>query len=300
MFYICSYILTLMCVSEGCKRRMEEKQSFLPAARPAHSAVGYNDLYFRLIIGVMGALFISLYGTMEGFWEHFLMPAFYVEFFSSLLITLVIIEFIYRTTVYLDKYYDWQQRPIIRLCLQFFLGVMVPGVIDFILAAVYFKVYGLNIIEDTYYVAYALPLIMAMIFIFNLYYVCHYFFLKLRSVQHAGNGKKQTILVQKGTKNIPLPVVQISYIERSNRHNFLTTLSGESYLISYSLEELEDLLDPRLFFRVNRQVLVHFASCRHFELGEHGKLLLYLKPATDTPIVVSQKRAKRFKEWMDR
>ncbi|WP_245553467.1 LytR/AlgR family response regulator transcription factor [Echinicola vietnamensis] len=278
---------------------MEGKQSFLGAVEPQGFRPVYNDRYFRWIVAVLAALFISLYGTMEDFLDHFFMPEFYIEFLSSLLIAILLIECIYRVTLQLDKYYDWQERPLIRLGLQLLFGVLMPGIIDFALATLYFRVYGLDIIEDTYYVAYALPLIMAMIFIFNLYYVCHYFFLQLRSFQSPHHGK-QTILVQKGTKNIPLPVDQINHIERSNRHNFLITLDGESFLIPQTLEELEDILHPGSFFRVNRQTLVRYEACRHFELAEHGKLHLFTQTPMDNPLVVSQKRAKRFREWMDR
>lgn len=262
----------------------------------------YNDLYFRLAIGILAALCVSNYGTSKSFFSHFLYLQFYIEFFSSLFIVLILIENVYRITTKLDRHYDWRQKPLLRLCLQVLLGFIVPAILDFGLAAIYFKIFDLSIITDNYYVAYVFPLIMVLILIFNLYYICYYFLLRMRMVQRRikTSHDKEILIVTQGAKNIPLPIRNISYVHRDNNYNFLMTFHEKYYLVSQTLDDLQSIFDDSQFFRVNRQVLVNYRACRHFEPAEYGKLHLFVSPPTAGPIVVSQKKAKILKEWIDR
>jgi len=47
-------------------------------------------------------------------------------------------------------------------------------------------------------------------------------------------------------------------------------------------------------------MIVNFRACRHFEPLEFGKLKLIVAPETKEPVIISQKRAKGFKEWIER
>jgi len=74
--------------------------------------------------------------------------------------------------------------------------------------------------------------------------------------------------------------------------------SGNSYLLDNNLNQLEELLSPRQFFRVNRQLLVNIESIKkiHTWLGGRLKLELSLPAQADT--VVSRERVSGFKDWL--
>lgn len=268
--------------------------------------IDYNDRYFRLGAAIAGALLATGFGSTDGIFKLLLSPEFYMEFLASLLIALVLVECIAGITRYLDRTYDWEEQPTVRVFFQVLLGVGLPGLIDFFLAAAYFKIFGLDIMADTEYMMYAFPYIMLMIVLFNLYYLSYYFFLKARKRhqpddEHQAETKgMETLMVSKGVKHIPLPVEQIGYIQRTDKNNFLWTFTGESYLVPFSLDELQDMLCPQTFFRVNRQTIINYRACEHFEPAAYGKLELHLSLSPEEAVIVSQRRAVSFRKWIAR
>jgi two-component system LytT family response regulator len=80
----------------------------------------------------------------------------------------------------------------------------------------------------------------------------------------------------------------------------LVTTEGRGFALSPSLDELEPLLDPAVFFRVNRQVIAHVQSIGRIHRLAKGKLSVELVPPTAEEIVVSQEKAGAFRDWLDR
>lgn len=78
----------------------------------------------------------------------------------------------------------------------------------------------------------------------------------------------------------------------------LTTHDNSKYLIDYTLEELERLLDPLHFFRVNRNTIVHAASVGSVKPFVNNRLRISLKcDATAGDLIVSRERVADFKKW---
>jgi DNA-binding LytR/AlgR family response regulator len=76
------------------------------------------------------------------------------------------------------------------------------------------------------------------------------------------------------------------------------TRGGERLLADETLSELEAGLDPSCFFRANRQVLVHIDAVKSFRPQGKGQLKLELAPAAEVPVLVSQERARAFRDWL--
>lgn len=75
--------------------------------------------------------------------------------------------------------------------------------------------------------------------------------------------------------------------------------NGETEVVPQTLEELEQQLNPKYFFRVNRQYIIHVDAIQQVHNYFNGKLKIELKKATDTEVVVSREKAPLFKAWMD-
>ena len=85
------------------------------------------------------------------------------------------------------------------------------------------------------------------------------------------------------------------------RCTFLMTVSGKCYDISYSLEELEKLLNPVQFFRINRQTIVSIDAI--IDIISFSKNRLKIKLPHEEKIgeiLVSREKAAAFKKWLDR
>jgi DNA-binding LytR/AlgR family response regulator len=99
---------------------------------------------------------------------------------------------------------------------------------------------------------------------------------------------------------IPLLAEEIAYFTIEHELTFLYTFEQKKYLVSSTLEELENQLDPRMFYRANRQYLVNFASISEVEHYFARKLLLKLKTDTKQQIVISKAKASSFINWMQK
>jgi DNA-binding LytR/AlgR family response regulator len=84
--------------------------------------------------------------------------------------------------------------------------------------------------------------------------------------------------------------------------NYIYLFNGEKYVIDFtSLEEIEELLDPRQFYRANRQFIINIDAIRSARPKENSKLTIYLKePLHKFDIDMSREKAPAFKKWLDR
>jgi len=80
---------------------------------------------------------------------------------------------------------------------------------------------------------------------------------------------------------------------------YLKTMDNQKYMTDYhTMEELEEILDPNLFFRANRQTLLHIQSVESYQSGINGKLTVKLKVPVSSDIEISREKAGAFKEWL--
>ncbi len=90
----------------------------------------------------------------------------------------------------------------------------------------------------------------------------------------------------------------IAYFFSENKITTAVTFNNKKHVVDFTLEELEDELDPELYFRANRQVIVHIRSVNKVEDYFGGKLVCKLTPAFEGQIIISRLKAPAFKQWM--
>ncbi|MBN2214302.1 MAG: response regulator transcription factor [Bacteroidales bacterium] len=78
------------------------------------------------------------------------------------------------------------------------------------------------------------------------------------------------------------------------------TKAGSSLPLDYSLDHLEQLLDPADFFRLNRKIIARIDSIKKIHSYFNGRLKIELVHPVDEDIIVSRERAGRFKDWLGR
>lgn len=111
---------------------------------------------------------------------------------------------------------------------------------------------------------------------------------------------RERILVTKGDELIPLRVSDIGYIRKMDEHVVGVTRSGEQYRLPLTMQDLEEQLDPSLFFRLNRQYIAHIDSIRKISYFFSSKLIVRIKGCDEDNIVVSKEKSAQFKQWLDK
>ncbi|HEV7380677.1 MAG TPA: LytTR family DNA-binding domain-containing protein, partial [Dyadobacter sp.] len=94
-------------------------------------------------------------------------------------------------------------------------------------------------------------------------------------------------------------VDEVAYFYADDKVVFLVSTDGKKYLIDNNLESLEEVLDPILFFRINRKVIARIESIQKVKTLLSYRLQVFLKPAFDQEIFVSKYRSQDFKNWLD-
>ncbi|MGA0559509.1 LytR/AlgR family response regulator transcription factor [Larkinella sp. VNQ87] len=111
---------------------------------------------------------------------------------------------------------------------------------------------------------------------------------------------KERFMVNVGTKIKSIETHQIAYFFSEEKATFLVTRDGQLWPVEYSLDQLIGLLDPKVFFRVNRQFLVARPAIQTIHVYSAAKLKLDLLPAARQDVFVSQSRITEFKDWLGR
>jgi two-component system, LytTR family, response regulator LytT len=111
---------------------------------------------------------------------------------------------------------------------------------------------------------------------------------------------RERFLVYSKDKLIPIYIKDVAYFESTDGTTSLVTFNNERYYINESLDLLEEEVDPKKFFRINRQVLASAASI--VSIFNYGlqKLKVSLKPGTSKEFIISKLKATAFKSWLNR
>lgn len=131
----------------------------------------------------------------------------------------------------------------------------------------------------------------------------HIDFLALHAlIQGEKPAYKKRFLIQIGEKIKTIDVHDIAYFFILNKSVYLKTFPGMAYPLDFTLDKLESVLDPELFFRINRKYMVNISAIVNMTAYSRGRVKLELKPKADDEYdaIVSIDRARDFKQWMDK
>jgi DNA-binding LytR/AlgR family response regulator len=109
---------------------------------------------------------------------------------------------------------------------------------------------------------------------------------------------KNRFLIRIGTRFMPLQANDIALFYTRDRLHWIKTKANADHVIEYTLDELEEQLDPERFFRVNRQFIVSYDAVDMVHALFDGKLRLVVRPAAYEEIIISRLRAGDCKRWL--
>ena len=112
---------------------------------------------------------------------------------------------------------------------------------------------------------------------------------------------KTQFVVRVGEHLKVVPIDQIAYFFSLEKATFLQTTEGRKFVVDYTMDQLENLLDPRRFFRLNRAYLAQQTAIHDIIHYTNSRLQTVLKPvAPDAQVLVSREKVNVFKNWLDR
>jgi DNA-binding LytR/AlgR family response regulator len=124
-------------------------------------------------------------------------------------------------------------------------------------------------------------------------------------IQHLKDGEATSLYKEKFIVNfrnnwIPVSTSSIALFMRDNL-NYLYTFTGDKYILDFAtLDEVEEQLDPKKFYRANRQCIIHIDAIQSVKPHENAKLTAILKAPLKFEVDISREKAPVFKKWLDR
>lgn len=111
---------------------------------------------------------------------------------------------------------------------------------------------------------------------------------------------KQRFVIKVGEHIKSIPVTNILYFYSMEKATFMHTADDHNFVIDYSLEQLENLLDPSRFFKINRKYLISLNAIQDIITYSNSRLKIELKHSNEMDAIVAREKVVKFKEWLDR
>lgn len=269
--------------------------------------VVYKDFWFKIIGCLLASYIIDALNREETIFQRLSSKYFYTDIAGGFVIALILWEIVRFITRYLDKKFSWAEQPLKRILLQLVLGVFLPSLLSFIFTWIWMQAAYSQDIFKTSWLNNEFYTVILIIILINLVYFTWWLYLNWKqqsafvlqgNTAPDADSAYKTVEVSKAGKTILLPQTEIAYSYLNNGYCYIKPFEGDSFVTTYTLDELTKMLSSISHFRVNRQILVSKKSCKTYKSVENGKIELELEPTFKVPVIVSQKRAKDFRKWV--
>ena len=111
---------------------------------------------------------------------------------------------------------------------------------------------------------------------------------------------QKRFLVNRRDKIMAVKIEDVAYFEGEDRYTYLVRKDGKRFIIDFKLSDLEELLDPEYFFRLNRSFIGHIDSIEKIVVVSNSRVKVYLTPENSRDIIVSTQNTRSFKLWLNK
>ena len=120
--------------------------------------------------------------------------------------------------------------------------------------------------------------------------------IKLLKEEKTNYLKRFVVKIGQVIKTIDLP--EISYFIVDNKSVYAILRENKRYLIDFTMEQLDQQLDPIQFFRINRSMIISYASISKMISYSKSRIKIDLNPPYIKDVITSTDRSGDFKEWL--
>ena len=121
-----------------------------------------------------------------------------------------------------------------------------------------------------------------------------------QAIQMLTKKYKTRFVIKIGEHLKAVEVIDILFFQSIEKATYCQTRDGRRNILDFTLDELEEVLDPGQFFRINRKYIVSAAAILDIVSYSNSRLRLNLKDSSDKEIIVARERVQEFRGWLDR
>jgi DNA-binding LytR/AlgR family response regulator len=120
------------------------------------------------------------------------------------------------------------------------------------------------------------------------------------AIKKLSKNYKTRFMIKVGEHLRTIEVSSIRFFYSQEKTTFCVTDENRNFILDYTLEQLEEILDPERFYRINRKYLVSAESIQDIISYTNSRLRLVLKGSADHDIIVARERVQEFKDWLNK
>lgn len=280
-----------------------------------------QERYFSIYVHILLAFLASIYIVIEGQQKPALVVIqqknFYVSLVFSFFIAITLLILIHYISLYLDKRWDWNKRPVLRLMLQFVFGFVLVAYLDILFIKAVFHILNADF-EKSGYMLIEFPKVKWMLGVVNFLYWIKAMSPELLSWNHFIVNRKstpsplaqennpagasfsdngiQSIIGKLGNKSRHISLDEIACIKCESRSGYVYLKNNAVFNIDYRTQDLLDVLDSRRFYQTNRGIIFSFDVIESYRRDKkEGLLILKQEINPDVSRIVSRERFRDFK-----
>jgi len=111
---------------------------------------------------------------------------------------------------------------------------------------------------------------------------------------------KTRLVVKLGDRIKHLEAKEIAYFYSEDKVTFIITTAGERFIVNYSLEQLESMMNPVEFYRLNRKYITHINAIDSIDKYFNSRLKIGLNPEVEDDVLISRTKVSDFLNWLER
>ncbi|MEQ8549337.1 MAG: LytTR family DNA-binding domain-containing protein [Cyclobacteriaceae bacterium] len=119
----------------------------------------------------------------------------------------------------------------------------------------------------------------------------------IKSLQPKG---KERFVVRVGEHLKTIETVDVQLIYSMDKATYILTNQGRKYLIDYSVDKVDELLNKDKFFKVSRKFIVNLGAIKDIITFTNSRLEIVVDHFDEEQVIVARERVAPFKEWLDR
>jgi len=271
--------------------------------------IHYPSFYGRFILAALVSVYIVVEGQVRSVNELVYDPNVYITLIFSVAIALALINYIHQVSLLLDRWYPWASYFNKRLAFQLLFCALIPIYFDLVLIKFFFWLFMQDFKKSAYLTS-EFPLAKMLIYLMNIWYM------KIKigytdnqqtsEITRKGNDSRLNETIEHdraqvfegvlGKKKRVFYVKELNYFKREAGTGKASLTDGTTWFIDFNTREIENLLDPDQFIKINRNVILSFNLIDSYTSDcKKGEVILKPDVAFDGDKSITRDQFQEFK-----
>jgi two-component system, LytTR family, response regulator LytT len=122
----------------------------------------------------------------------------------------------------------------------------------------------------------------------------------LEEIENRKDSFKKRFVVSIANKIKVVETGDVAYFYSKEKNTFLCTRDNKHYPLEFSLDHISELLNPEIFFRINRQYIANFNCINKIDILSKSRIRIETNPPSGEEILVSTSKTSEFRSWLER